>query len=105
MLLYDLGLIADTKLQKSVEKAVAWIPRLRQKSLDLFERRILRLSLNAEHGARNVSQARIPCISLQGVTNGGMSVIEFAGIFSTWRHDGVRSTISVQSRLSNGLIL
>ena len=28
------------------------MPRLRQKSLDLFERRIVRLSLNAEHGER-----------------------------------------------------
>ena len=31
------------------------VPRLRQKSLDLFERRIVRLSLSTEHGARTWS--------------------------------------------------
>ena len=34
-----------------------------------------------------------------------MNVIEFAGTCSTGRYDGGRSTISVLSRLRNGLIL
>ena len=46
-------------------KAVARVPRLHQKSLDLSERRIVRLSLSAEHGAKKmVSQARAYWISL-----------------------------------------